>query len=252
MKLSEIFERYNVDTFRESLVVDKHNLDAMLMEQPMLQQHASEMAAEVSSMRDSAKERLSRVDAQVAKKLRKQLMIEEGKVSEARIDREVPLTEEHKEAFFIYNELTALSVKWDALKDTFRNRAFVIRDFVSLYTANYFTDTSFRSESNPQAVKNFEHNHIRSIMAEGRKARNQLSGIGGEVELLADVDDKNKAPQPKAKPSTPRKDDKGRTASASDKTDSAKADDEPTPRERARRRSERSGRRGKASAEDKS
>lgn len=231
MKLSEIFDRYSIDTFRGSLAVDKHNLDAMLMQQPMLQQHVSEMAAEVASMRDSAKERLARVDAQVAKKLRKQLMIEEGKVSEARIDREVPLTDEHKEAFFIYNELSALSTKWDALKDTFRNRAFVIRDFVSLYTANYFTDTSFRSQSNPQAVKNFEHDYIRSVMAEGRKARNQLSGIENEVELLADVDAKTDKPQATRKSTTASASDESRTASESEKPEGTM-----TPRERARQR----------------
>lgn len=230
VKLSEIFEKYSIDDLRDALVVDKNNLDGMLMQQPMLQQHVSEMAAEVASMRDSAKERLSRVDAQVAKKLRKQLMISEGKVSEARIDREVPLTDEHKEAFFIYNELCALSTKWDALKDTFRNRAFVIRDFVSLYTANYFTDTSFRSQSNPQAVKNFEHSYIRSAMAEGRKARNQLSGVETEVELLADVDNKAKASEEATKPDT----------TTGDATDAK----ELTPRERARqRRKGRTGRR---------
>ena len=237
MKLSEIFDKYDIDAFRESLKVDKHNLDAMLMEQPMLQQHVSEMAAEVSSMRDSAKERLSRVDAQVAKKLRNQLMIEEGKVSEARIDREVPLTKEHKEAFFIYNELVALSTKWDALKDTFRNRAFVIRDFVSLYTANYFTDTSFRSASNPASVKNFEHSYVRSAMADGRKARNQLSCIENEVELLADVDDQSK--DSSTKPAKSR----AAASNASNSSSSSSSEDD-SPRARARRRrANRSGRR---------
>ncbi|MDK1290126.1 hypothetical protein [Pseudoalteromonas umbrosa] len=235
MKLSEIFERYSIDTFRASLEVDKHRLDDMLMQQPMLQQRISEMAAEVASMRDSAKERLARVDAQVAKRLRKQLLIEEGKSSEARIDREVPLTQEHKEAFYIYNELCTLTAQWEALKDSFRNRAFIIRDLVSLYTANFFTDTSFRSESNPQAVQSFEYNQVRSVIAQGRRARNQLSGIENEVELLADVDDKEASNKKIGKHlDTP--------SAQTDEIQTHSDDKALSPRERARRRQARNRR----------
>lgn len=189
MKLSDVRELYNVDAYRDALQIDQYRLDDMLMQQPFIQQTISELHAEVASMRDAAKERLSRVDAQAAKVLRNRLMIEEGKVSEARIDREVPLTKEHKEAHHVYNELCALAAQWEALKDTSRNRAFVIRDLVSLYTANFFTDTSFRSQTNPNSVKELEHQQARAALAEGRRARRTLAGVPHDVELRAGVDE---------------------------------------------------------------
>lgn len=189
MKLSDVRELYNVDAYREALQIDQHRLDDMLMQQPVIQQTISELAAEVASMRDAAKERLTRVDAQVAKMLRNRIMIEEGKVSEARVDREVPLTKEHKDAHHVYNELCALAAQWDALKDTARNRAFVIRDLVSLYTSNFFTDTSFRSQSNPQSVQQLAYHEARSALAEGRKARRSLAGVTSDPELRAAVDE---------------------------------------------------------------
>jgi hypothetical protein len=193
MQLSEVRKEYDVDTYRASLKIDQHRLDDMLMQQPIIQQTIAEMSAELGSMRDAAKERVARVDAQAAKTLRNRLMVEEGKASEARIDREIPLTIEHKEAFFVYNELCALAAQWEALTSTARNRAFVLRDLVSLYTSNFFTDTSFRSQSNPQAVKELEHQQARAALAQGRRARRTLSGIHGEVELLASVDDNSVA-----------------------------------------------------------
>lgn len=189
MQLSEVRKEYDIDVYRTALKIDQHRLDDMLMQQPIIQQTIAEMSAELGSMRDAAKERVSRVDAQAAKTLRNRLMIEEGKASEARIDREIPLTKEHKEAFFVYNELCALAAQWEALTSTARNRAFVIRDLVSLYTSNFFTDTSFRSQSNPQAVRELEHQQARAALSQGRRARRTLSGIHGEVELLASVDD---------------------------------------------------------------
>jgi len=189
MKLSEVRKMYNVDDYRAALQIDQHRLDDMLMQQPVIQQTISEMAAEVVSMRDAAKERLVRVDAQVAKVLRNRIMIEEGKVSETRVDKEVPLTREHKEAHHVYNELCALAAQWDALKDTVRNRSFVIRDLVSLYTANFFTDTSFRSPTNPSAVRDLEYNTARAALAEGRRARRTLAGVPEDVELQAKVDE---------------------------------------------------------------
>lgn len=188
MKLSEVRQVYNVDDYRAALQIDQHRLDDMLMQQPIIQQTISELAVEVVSMRDAAKERLSRVDAQVAKVLRNRIMIEEGKVSETRVDKEIPLTREHKEAHHVYNELCALAAQWEALRDTVRNRSFVIRDLVSLYTSNFFTDTSFRSPTNPNAVRELEYQTARSALAEGRRARRTLSGVSDDVELGAQAD----------------------------------------------------------------
>ena len=120
------------------LKIDKNRLDAMVMEQPTLYYQASEEFSNLVSMRDWAKEKLSRVKAEVASKIRKG----EGKTTENMVSEEILKNPDYQAACDYHLDLCTKTEKAQSLRDAFHQRAYVLRDLVQLYSTGYFMSSA--------------------------------------------------------------------------------------------------------------
>lgn len=123
---------------RDGLQIDKHRLDAAIAMQPTLYQIVGEQVALALSRADAAYENVKVVDARLA------LSIREGgeKLTEAAVSAKVLATPEHTAAVQASNDARRIHGEWVSLKEAYAQRAYALRDMVSLFTSSYFQNSS--------------------------------------------------------------------------------------------------------------
>src|ERR1700722_17477170 len=137
----------NIDEFKTYLKIDRHALDQELQEQPMLFFKISEAVAHAASERDMLKEQLAATDAKLDSEVRRALDKKNEKSTEAMVRNSIQTDKKHETATKHYHDAKEQADLLVALKEAFQSRAYMLRDLCSLYTANYFEDTSVRSSS---------------------------------------------------------------------------------------------------------
>lgn len=153
------------------LEIDKTALDDEVIRQPSLFYMVSEQLIEASAIRDAAKEALATVDAELDAKWRKKLNTG-AKATDKAVLSHVQTSQEHADAFDAYLVAKAEADKLLVLKESFQQRSYMLRDLVSLYTANYFEDASIKP-SRAQEASQYAANRVR--ISNAREAR--LSGL---------------------------------------------------------------------------
>lgn len=128
--------------YQQSLKIDKNNLDEMLIEQPQLFNDVSEQAALATSRADQAKDDLKRTEARLFMQTRRKFMDNNEKATEAVINAAVTKHSKRKEAYTAWIEAQREASEWDALKGSFLQRSFVLRDLCGLYISGYYGESS--------------------------------------------------------------------------------------------------------------
>lgn len=120
---------------REELSINKNALDDCLMEQPDLYYHVAEGYTLAVAARDAAKLDLEQTMAEKAEEIRERALRDDEKITETAITRklatdpEVAGLEEH------LLELRGTADKWQALKEAFQQRSFMLRELVQMLVA---------------------------------------------------------------------------------------------------------------------
>lgn len=151
------------------LAIDKSVLDDEVIRQPVLFYTVSEMMVEAIAERDAAKEELAAVDADLDHSWRKKLAKDpKAKVTESVIKNLVQTSVDHEKAFATWLTAKTKADRLIALKDAFQARSYMLRDLVSLYSANYYEDASARP-TKAQEASHYAAN--RSRIGNARAAR---------------------------------------------------------------------------------
>jgi len=137
----------DIDEFRNYLKIDKHALDQELEEQPMLFFKISEAYIEAAAERDMLKEQMATVDAKLDSKVRQAFDTADEKYTEAMVKNSVQTDKKHEDAVTKYFEAKKQADLLLALKEAFQSRAYMLKDMCSLYTANYFEESSVRADA---------------------------------------------------------------------------------------------------------
>lgn len=154
---------------QESLTIDKSVLDDEVIRQPVLFYTVSEMLVDALAERDAAKEELNSVDADLDGIWRRKLGKDpKAKATEAVVKNHVQLSAEHEKAFGVYLTAKTKADRLSALKDAFQARSYMLRDLVSLYSANYYEDASVKP-TKAQEASQYASN--RSRIGNARAAR---------------------------------------------------------------------------------
>jgi hypothetical protein len=132
----------NIDELRGYLRIDKHALDQELEEQPMLLFQISEAYVQAAAERDTLKEQLATIDANLDHAAREDFA--DQKYTEAMVKNLVQTDKKHDQAMLKFLKAKERSELLFALKEAFQSRGFMIRDLCSLYNANYFAEASAR------------------------------------------------------------------------------------------------------------
>lgn len=153
---------------QQHLAIDKAVLDDEVIRQPMLFYTISEALTDAFALRDGAKEELASVDAEMDSVWRKKLSKTDARVTEKLVQNCVQCSSEHEKAFEAYLQAKTYADKLLALKEAFQQRSYMLRDLVSLYSANYYEVSSIKPT---QATEASHYNANRARMSNARAAR---------------------------------------------------------------------------------
>ncbi len=138
----------DINEFRNYLKIDKGSLDTELMHQPELLYQVSESYAEANAHRDAMKEALAMADAGLDARVREQFKA----TTEAQVKSKIQIDEQHASRFSLYLEAKFAADQLAALKESFTQRGYMLRDLCQLYTTGYFEANAVRSDANSDAV----------------------------------------------------------------------------------------------------
>jgi hypothetical protein len=120
------------DNLRDQLSIDKDDLDTSLIEQPDLYYHVAECFSEAVADRDSAKLDLEQALAGLDEQLRQEAAAREEKVTEVLIQRRLATHPRIQELERSSLRLRAEVDKWQALKEAYQQRSFMLRELVQM------------------------------------------------------------------------------------------------------------------------
>ena len=156
------------EALKERLKIDKSQLDREVSEQPMLFFDAAEAYEEAIAERDTLKEALATVDAELDGIVRVKLEKRHDKYTEAMVKNGIQLDPKHEKAFKAYLDAKTRAGKLESMKDSFKQRSYMVRDLASLYVASYFEQSSIQgTNSTDRAV----YEGQRQRLAQARRTR---------------------------------------------------------------------------------
>lgn len=145
---------------QQQLAIDKSVLDDEVIRQPVLFYNISEQLTDAIAERDAAKEELNSTDAELDGTWRRKLNKADSKVTEKMVSNCVQTSVEHEKAFNAWLTAKTRADKLLALKEAFQQRSYMLRDLVSLYSANYYEDASIKP-SRAQEASHYAANRAR-------------------------------------------------------------------------------------------
>lgn len=125
--------KHDLETYRAQLPIDKHALDEELIRQPRLFEEIGRQMGLAASRRDYCKDEVKRVWAKVWAALK-----DEGGRTEKQIEAEAYQHKRYATALKKQRVATREFAQWEALREAWLNRGFMLRALCDLYAANYF------------------------------------------------------------------------------------------------------------------
>ena len=147
--------------FQALLRIDRHNLDEEVERQPALYYKVAAEEARMRSRFDASKNALEMIMANLDGEIRSKALKKDEKITEAvvraKVSQDKRCVQASEEQLKQKRRLDLLT----ALKDSFRQRSYMLRDLVELYTSGYYTDAAIRGHSDRAKEKHAEKNQER-------------------------------------------------------------------------------------------
>lgn len=138
----------NIEEMKAYLKIDKNSLDEEIVQQPSLLGAVSDAFAMAAAERDHAKEEAAVVDGELDALYRQ----DHEKATEGAIKAMIQADRLHMIAYEAYLKSKQKADRLQALKEAFQSRGYMLRDLVSLYTANYYQQESVRTTASQDRV----------------------------------------------------------------------------------------------------
>jgi len=116
------------EELKSCLAIDEDDFDRCIMQHPQLFFSAADELALAIADRDAAKLRLEELTAQVDKDIRDEAIRSEQKLTEVMIQRQLTLVPVIQDATREYADKRLLADRWLALKESFKERSWIIRE----------------------------------------------------------------------------------------------------------------------------
>jgi hypothetical protein len=159
-----------LEEFRERLTVDRNALDEALLEQPELYWLVSEAYVSACAKRDTAYDNIKTIDAELDKSIRVNFEKSGKKVTDKVVLSETLAHADHQNAVYEHLTLKEQAEKLGALKESYSQRSYVLKELVNLYVSGYYAQSSVDRESS-RAVDDHMYQSNKSRLAEERKSR---------------------------------------------------------------------------------
>jgi hypothetical protein len=159
-----------LDRLRGSLMIDKHELDTELQEQPDKFFDAAEAYVKAAARRDYLKDEIKRVDAGLYTYHRKK-QEKLGKATEGSVNSAVLQDATHQEAVAAHLAASEKADLYLALKESFHQRSYMIRDLCALFIAKYYETNSVSGDTGVTREMKSQKNMDK--LAEARKRKRE-------------------------------------------------------------------------------
>lgn len=155
----------------EALKIDKHELDEAWVHQPDLFYRVTKTVELLISRRDAAKYRHQIVEAEVDELIREEARSRQAKITEREIDAQKLLHKDVRTHYENFQYLVHEVGKWDALKQSYLQRSYALKDLTMLHIKAYYGNQE--PEQSPRAA---QYDINRRAMAEERAKANPKKG----------------------------------------------------------------------------
>lgn len=153
----------------QKLMIDKLSLDEELIKQPTLFFEIAEVSANATSVRDQAKEQLALKDAELGTKHRKKLEASGERATIQLIEERVQTDPIHQKYLEKYSAAKEHADKCYAMKESFQQRAYMLRELVALYVSGYYA-TAAMTNPNRRGTGESAYEANKKRLTETRKA----------------------------------------------------------------------------------
>jgi hypothetical protein len=150
------------------LLIDKYLLDQELVENPGLVQTIGDELADAIAVRDTLKEVLATVDAELDSIVREELEQAKKKATESVVAAAIQLHPRHKRAFEEFNEAKLLAAKAASLEKAISSRADNLKVLADLYKSGYFAINATRDTA---TTREAQYKLMRERLAETRSSK---------------------------------------------------------------------------------
>ena len=131
-----------LEELERGLRISRDDLDGALIEQPDIFHRVSTELALAISVRDAAKLERDQVQAELDMELREKFARAETKITEVALSRELETMPRMVTLRKDLGRLSALVDRWSALKESYNQRGYALKELVNLYVVGYFTTSS--------------------------------------------------------------------------------------------------------------
>lgn len=158
-----------MEEYRSFLKIDKNDLDTALLEQPDIFYRVANEYSLALSRKDQAKTLLDEAEAEADQLIRRDAEEEKEKISETVVKERIILDPEVKTRRMEYVSWVGLAGRWEAMRDSFTQRSYALKELVTLYATGYFGDVTGTGARNDAAGRQYETN--RDSLAQERARR---------------------------------------------------------------------------------
>ena len=134
-----------LDDFKRYLVIDKHQLDVEVSQQPELFYAVAEISAKYSGIASTAKAEMEESYASVSMEIRDELSTSGAKTTEKIIEHMADSNQAYCRKVRAYVVAKEVADAWQALVNAFNQRSHMLRELSNLYISGYYQSTSVRS-----------------------------------------------------------------------------------------------------------
>lgn len=156
--------------YEAGVKIDSNGLDQALMEQPENFRKVSKAYAMAFSRRDKLKDIIKRVRAEAHGRIRQEST---EKLTETALSMKVEADPSVLAAIDNYHESCAEAAELESLKQSYDQRAYVLKDLSNLWQSGYFQSASARGNGQAEFSKSsseLEYERNKQRMAEARRA----------------------------------------------------------------------------------
>jgi len=166
--------RASVSELRAALRIDRYNLDEDVERQPELFFEVAEAAALARSEQDQAKDSVDEVESRLDVHVREKAERNDERVTEKEIKARIRQHPERIAAMKNYLELKLETERLDQLRDSFKQRGYMLRELVQLYLSSYYQDATVSGSR--ADVRDARADRSQRRMSEKRRERPRLKG----------------------------------------------------------------------------
>ena len=140
---------YDEQTYNElskKIRINRDFLDAEIIEQPNLFFHASEGFVHAVAKRDKSNHSLEVEIAELDKDIREQMIADGERVTEDKVAQQIKREQDYHRFYKEHLDASLVANRWSSLKESYRQRADMLKSLVQLHISGYFGEVTGSAE----------------------------------------------------------------------------------------------------------